>query len=442
MRLYESRPMARRCFLTGAVSVGAGVFGTLALRPGKSAEIPPAELRNTIARVIQTYDRQGFHRTGTDVDRESARWLAAEARDRGLQPALESFRVNRVDPRTTVLQLGDHRIDGVPIFDGSFTDVNGVRGRLGPLDSGAEIGIVPVDVALGAIGQRGSVKIGPSEFLEIRKTTNHRALVVIARGESAGITLMNAPNFRSPLGPPAIQVASGEQELLEASPARRTEAHVIVHAVRDSAQAFNVTARLPGTDNSLPPLVVMTPRSGWWHCAAERGGGLACWLEMMRHLRAHRPRRTVEFVASSGHELGYLGIQAFLSARPGLAHQAVGWIHFGANVGAAPAVNHLLQASDDRIDRLASESLAEAGIPVNRRAARGAVPAGEVELVHRDAGRYVSIIGANRFFHNPADRWPGAVDVDSIARYILAFNRLAEMLCDNIVVQSGKRSGR
>ena len=69
---------------------------------------------------------------------------------------LESFHVNRVDPRTTVLQLGDHRIDGAPVFDGSFTAVTGVRGRLGPLDSGAEIGVVPVDVtvdvAVGAIG--------------------------------------------------------------------------------------------------------------------------------------------------------------------------------------------------------------------------------------------------------------------------------------------------
>jgi len=286
------------------------------------------------------------------------------------------------------------------------------------------------------------VIIGSSKFLDIRKTTKHQAMVVVTRGESPGLSLMNAPNFRAPLGPPAIQVASGEQELLEASAAQRTEAHVIVYAVRHSAQVLNVTARLPGTDKSLPPLVVMTPRSGWWHCAAERGGGLACWLEMIRHLRAQQRRRTVEFVALSGHELGYLGIEAFLSARPGLAREAVAWIHFGANVGAASAVNNLLQASDDRIDRLASDSLAESGIPVNRRTARGAVPAGEAELVHQGGGRYVSIIGANPFFHNPADRWPDAVDVDSVAKHIVAFNRLAEMLCDGMIVHSEQKSGR
>ena len=87
MRLDESPRMARRCFLTSTVSVGAGVFGTLALLPGRSAEIPPAELRNTIGRVIQAYDAQGFHRTGTDVDRESARWLAAEVWNHSMSTA-------------------------------------------------------------------------------------------------------------------------------------------------------------------------------------------------------------------------------------------------------------------------------------------------------------------------------------------------------------------
>ena len=50
------------------------------------------------------------------------------------------------------------------------------------------------------------------------------------------------------------------------------------------AQAFNVVAVVSRTDGA-PPLVVMTPRSGWWSCASERGGGFACWLEIMRAVR-------------------------------------------------------------------------------------------------------------------------------------------------------------
>jgi hypothetical protein len=419
MRFDESRRMPRRGLLAGAATVGAGVgvLGTLALRRGKPADISPAELRQTIARVIQAYDAQGFHRTATDVDQESARWLAAEVGERDLEPKLESFVVNRVDPVTNVVQWGDHRIEGVPLFDGSFTGAAGVRGRLGPINSDAEIGVVPVDGA------------GLAQFLEIRQTTKHRALVAITRGGHPGLSLMNASHFQHPSGPPVIQVGSREQELLLASAAARTRVHMVVHAVRVRAEALNVTARLPGTGKGRPPLVIMTPRSGWWQCAAERGGGLACWLEVMRHLRTRPSPLAIEFVASSGHELGYLGIEAFLGTRPGLAHEALAWIHFGANVGAASEVNNLLQASDDRLDRLASDSLAEAGIPVNRRSPRGAVPLGEAELVHRGGGRYVSILGANRFFHNPADRWPDAVDINAVTRHIAAFNRLADVLC-------------
>ena len=60
-------------------------------------------------------------------------------------------------------------------------------------------------------------------------------------------------------------------------------------------------------------------RSGWWGCASERGGGLACWLEIMRAMCAARPVRDTLFLASSGHELGHLGLDAFIQRRPRLA---------------------------------------------------------------------------------------------------------------------------
>src|SRR5205085_9900985 len=99
--------------------------------------------------------------------------------------------------------------------------------------------------------------------------------------------------------------------------------------------AFNGVAAGPGTNKGAAPLVVMTPRSGWWNCASERGGGLACWLEIMRAARDAAPARDILFVASSGHELGHLGLDSFIERRPGLVSAARTWIHLGANIGAA-----------------------------------------------------------------------------------------------------------
>ena len=107
---------------------------------------------------------------------------------------------------------------------------------------------------------------------------------------------------------------------------------------RTPATAFNVTTTVAGSDRSLPPLVIMTPRSGWYWCASERGGGIACWLELIRDLRQAKPARDVVFVASSGHELGHLGINAFVDRRPGIVSRSLAWMHLGANIGAANAV--------------------------------------------------------------------------------------------------------
>jgi putative aminopeptidase FrvX len=174
----------------------------------------------------------------------------------------------------------------------------------------------------------------------------------------------------------------------------------------------------------------MTPRSGWYWCASERGGGIAVWLEVMRALRTSPPKRRVWFVASSGHELGHLGINAYIDRRPGVATNAVAWLHLGANVGAATDATTTVQASDDRLDSQLSDAMAAAGLRVDRRAPRGRVPSGEAEAVHRRGGHYVSIIGGSALFHHLEDRGPAAIDPHAIARFAQAFTALARQLAN------------
>ena len=51
----------------------------------------------------------------------------------------------------------------------------------------------------------------------------------------------------------------------------------------------------------------------------------------------------------------------------------------------------------------------------------GEPPVGAARRVRAGGGTYLSIVGANRLFHHPRDRWPDAVDVDRIARCARAF---------------------
>jgi hypothetical protein len=143
----------------------------------------------------------------------------------------------------------------------------------------------------------------------------------------------------------------------------------------------------------------------------------------MRAAAAVRPPRTIEFVASSGHELGHLGLDAFIAERRGLVKTAAAWVHLGANIGAAGG-RMRLQAADDQMEERASAALARAGTSIADRVARGTVPAGEARNIHLGGGRYVSMLGSGPYFHSLADRWPAVVDVPAIAGYAAAVAEL------------------
>ena len=376
-------------------------------------------MQDRLGTVIRAFDEQGFHRTGTVVDRRSGDWLANEVRQIGLEPVLEEFSLSRVDPLHASLEVNGRKIEGLPLFDGGFTDAAGVVGKLGNLNSDAAIGLTGIPPNAAQTGALG----------DARREDKHEAIVVITRGRRPGFCPSNADSFLRPFGAPVLQVASDEAPFL-ADCARQGGAKAVLtaHAERLQAKAFNVTTVVPGTDKSLAPLVVMTPRSGWWSCASERGGGVACWLEIMRTIRAARAARDVLFVASSGHELGHLGLDAFIDRRAGLVQTAKAWIHLGANIGAAYGPGNNLQASDDEMESAMTKAMTKAALAIDGRLPRDAAPRGEAENIHRGGGRYISIIGNNDLFHNASDRGADAVDVKIIERFAKAFGMVAGLL--------------
>src|SRR6185295_15885081 len=160
-----------------------------------------------IAGIIQAFEKQGFHRTGTPVDRASGNWLCDEVRKAGLTPSREPFSLDRVDPLSAALIARDRRIEGLPLFDGAFTDERGIRGRLGSLEGDAEVGLtdaVPNAAGAGVVG-------------DARRQGGHKAIVCITRGGRPGLCPSNADFFLQPFGPPVLQVASEEAAWLAES---------------------------------------------------------------------------------------------------------------------------------------------------------------------------------------------------------------------------------
>ena len=429
--------MTRREWLamTAAGAAGALILPTRALAQSGA----DADLERRIGRVVHEFEQQGFHRTGTAVDQRSGDWLCEEVKRIGLVPARESFPLSRVDPVQGRLIVEGRALEGLPLFDAAFTDADGIRGRMGPINSDAEIGLAEAAPNTAAAGPLG----------DGRRQQRHKAIVCVTRGGRPGLCPNNADYFTNPFGPPVLQVSSEESSVLRGHAERGTPVHLIAEVKRTTTIAVNVTTRIAGVNAALPPLVVMTPRSGWYWCASERGGGMVCWLELMRSLHAIRPARDVLFVASSGHELGHLGINAFVERRQNIISNAVGWMHFGANIGAAivpgdaaqpdndperrnataaSGGGNTIQASDDGFEAIVSGAMTSAQLGIRRRIPRGTLPGGEAEVVHRGGGRYLSVIGSNALFHNPEDRGANAVDLGVIARFTAAFAAVARTL--------------
>jgi hypothetical protein len=392
--------------------------GQSALLAQETATRPDSQLR--IAQVIRAYEEQGNHRTGTKVDQVSGSWLATEVRRSGLSPGREVFKISRIDPVGAFLSVDGRRIEGIPLFDGGVTNSAGVSGRLGLLGSEASIGLTEAALNTTQAGLIG----------EARRQNRHRALIIVTRGARPGLCPFNADSFLHPFGPPVLQVSSDEATFLTDRARRGWEVTVIVDVKRTQAEAFNVVAGIHGKNPALSPLVIMTPRSGWWTCASERGGGIACWLELMRVMRGTNPARDVLFVASSGHELGYLGIEIYAERHANLIKQSRTWIHLGANIGAAQQPGNNIQASDDEMEKALANGMSAAGLAINRRVPRGTVPGGEAGVVHRGGGRYMSVIGDNALFHNPADHGPEAVDPSVITRFVEVFAAIAKSLAE------------
>jgi hypothetical protein len=414
--------------------------------PAGFRQNPGASSLDAIARrasdTIRAYSAEGNHRTATAVDRASADALLGWARATGASASLDPFDLSRVDPVDAFVRIQGQRIDGLPVFDGAFTGESGVSGAMGPVGSDRPIGWTRI------------APNGEAALRKMREGSRHAAIVALTMGAKPGLCPVNAGWFSKPFGPPVLQVSSECLAAFETASASSLDVQVVARATRQRAQAFNVVSEIRGADPTLPPVCVMTPRSGWHANASERGGGLVCWLETMRavvaarrpaeaviasrgpaeagrHVRGEGERgllRTVKFVASSGHELGHLGLHDYLTRNPALAHDAFAWVHLGANIG-TPTGDTGMTPSDDRLRDAALRAFEPHGLEKVRQSQATQV-AGEAATIQEKNGRFISFIGRNDWFHNPGDLWPGAVDIQAVARFARAVADLALLLAN------------
>jgi len=397
--------LSKRSFLKFITLLSAGLIFNLG---SKEIKFKLNNIKKNIKVDLIKWDSIKLHRTGTQGDNETAYWLADEINKCGLTAEVDSFNFIKRTPGKCQVTNGIDTAIGLPMFDGGSTSSEGIEGSHGSLNTDDVIAITKYG---SSTNDELTINLN-----EAREKNKHPAIVAIADvfPNVPGLTVLNAESYRNPYGPPVLQVATQEGEWLMRLKSEE-KISVFIELIDEKSDALNVQTKIEGKDQSLSPLVIMTPKSGWWTCTSERGGGITIWLNAMRHLSKNQPNRNVIFTANTGHELSHLGLDHFLKKNLSLVKDAFSWVHLGANF-AAKESQVLWQASTKEYMQQGLEQLENLHLdeisswPVSSR------PLGEARNIYDGGGQFISLLGSNPLFHHPKDIWPDSIDIEKLIK--------------------------
>jgi hypothetical protein len=146
--------------------------------------------------------------------------------------------------------------------------------------------------------------------------------VIFVAPDSTTYTEAEQKFFQVPLNVPRFWVGGPEGELLRRRLAsgERIEVDLRSRMVWEKGTAHNVIGWIPGRDPHLKNQVVLF--DAYYDAmsvvpalapGAEQASGIVGLLELAEYFKAHPPARTVLFLASSAHHLGFRGVCDFLS---------------------------------------------------------------------------------------------------------------------------------
>ena len=235
-------------------------------------------------------------------------------------------------------------------------------------------------------------------------------IVAVTESATKEIIALNTPAGAGPWPIPVVLVGQRDEPLLVAAARSGIDASLLLDGEDDSqAQAKNVIARV---DQGRDLIVISTPQSGWFRCAGERGPGIALFLGLARWASRRKSGSSFLFVSTSGHELGGLGMSAFLKDLAPARERVLCWIHLGAGIATysweetaaglrrlrEPDSKRLLMSTPDLVPVLTTTFAGLTGLtPTVDRAV------GEYEFMHKAGYRVFGIAAGHRFHHTPAD---------------------------------------
>jgi len=397
---------SRRGLVLGAGAGGLGALPALAATPFDDA------WRQS---MLERYFGFGDKASGGPGDTAVGAWLEDALTGAGYRCSRQTFAAPFFDVAEAVLSVEGRT---APVIPQAIVTPTGPQGLSAPLKSAHGDARLDGAIALVVLPSRrwSSALDGliQSELADVR-ARGAAAAVLVTTGPSGDAIALNAPARREPDAvPTAVLAPADARPFLDAAADGRT-GRLVIAGRGGERPAFNLTARLDrGAGRSL---VLSTPRSGWFGCAAERGSGVVVWLEAALWLAGRRDDLDVDLVAISGHEYENLGGEAYLHHHAPPPDRTRLWVHVGANLAArdwhefgrpmaplpGPDSQRYLLASPDVADAFARAFAGQPGLeavyPATVQNAAGEL----TNILRAGYPAAAGVFGAHRFHHSRND---------------------------------------
>ena len=399
--------------ILGFAAAGEAVAGAAAAPGARGAGDAPA-----LQAILERYAGFGVKASGGPGDEACGAWLEGQLTGLGYACRRQAFEVPFFEVRQASLACGEAHATVTPQ---AIVAPTGPQGLTAPLRLASEHGPLTGAIALVVLPfKRWTALADPQVARPLAEAVRRGALgvVLVTTGPTGEAIALNVTTHRPAVERPVALLAPKDAQPFVAAAAEGRTATLTLDGDGGRGArrpAYNLIARL---DRKAPKtLMISTPRSGWFGCAAERGSGLAVWLRLAQWLARSHPEVNVEFLATSGHEYEYLGGEQFLAeAAPPPAATRL-WVHIGASAAArdwhelGPALRALPSADSQRVLTATPDIL-----ETTRRAFKGitgleatyeatkAMAGGELVNV-LDAGyrTAIGLYGGHRYFHTRGD---------------------------------------
>ena len=258
--------------------------------------------------AVQEYSALGNHWTGTDVDANTRQWIIEQLAAMGADVAELNYGFDRYAVQACTVTSDQIAVPSIPLFYEGAADLDTDKVYVAP----------PTDVGVG-LADPGDL----SAIIAAATRGGADVAVIPTAGPTGDLVAINrAPQPGS--GTPVVLAPAAAADQLCAGQPR-----VRVAAQRQAGITANVVGTWGG--GSAPPVVIVTPLTGWFHCAGERGTGIAIALALAAELARERP---VALVGTTGHEIGFLGVQQLT---PADMPEGALFVHLGASAAACDA---------------------------------------------------------------------------------------------------------